>query len=580
MENTGLVAINYLQNKKFLIPSYQRGYRWTSFEIEQFLVDLNYFFMSNKQVDDYYCLQPIVIDKKNNNEYSVIDGQQRITTIFLLLKYLFNELYFSISYETREYSEEFLNNIENKTHEESKSNIDFFHMYNAFQCIKNWFYEHDTQLTTFRENIFNLVKVIWYEIPTNECELDVFERLNIGKIQLTESEKIKALFLSQKVCGDKDSVKENAKIWYNAEIDARKDHDKLYCLFQNIDKKDIQIDNNGLGVLNDDIQRVFVYLSSIVKEEKDLFEYYYKRYKSGDLNTDWKNFKDCSIMYKKIVENNNKDDLKFLYHLIGFIINQSINKYTARNIWIDFYNKKNNIQLMFNHLKEMIITEISKYIDELANLSFLDRNEKSKIFEALLLYDILLYQHDKSSAQIFPFNRFKLDQYTLEHIHAQKASILNDKRYNESIYKWLEDIYEFYKEESMCIIDDSGNNNQEILERISNAIDMKSRKVLLNSQELEELTEYLDQYFNLMEDMHFIENITLLDKRNNSRVGNLSYRHKQEIIRKQYYDHNFIPKSTKEIFNMDTKYWTAKYRKAYIEKLLETLKNFLGDNNG
>ena len=109
---------------------------------------------------------------------------------------------------------------------------------------------------------------------------------------------------------------------------------------------------------------------------------------------------------------------------------------------------------------------------------------------------------------------------------------------------------------------------------------MKSRKVLLNSQELEELTEYLDQYFNLMEDMHFIENITLLDKRNNSRVGNLSYRHKQEIIRKQYYDHNFIPKSTKEIFNMDTKYWTAKYRKAYIEKLLETLKNFLGDNNG
>ncbi|MCI6475762.1 MAG: DUF262 domain-containing protein [Mucispirillum sp.] len=578
MDNTGLVAINYLQNKKFVIPSYQRGYRWTSFEIEQFLVDLNDFFMSNKQVDDYYCLQPIVIDKKNNNEYSVIDGQQRITTIFLLLKYLFNELYFSISYETREYSEEFLNNIEDKTHEESKSNIDFFHMYNAFQCIKNWFYEHDTQLTTFKENIFNLVKVIWYEIPNNECELDVFERLNIGKIQLTEAEKIKALFLSQKVCGDKDRVKENAKIWYNAEIDARKDHDKLYCLFQNIDKKDIKIDNHELGVLNDDIQRVFVYLSSIAETEKDLFEYYYKRYKLGNLKSDWKNFIDCSIMYKKIVENNNKEELIFLYHLIGFMINQSINKYTARNIWMDFYNKKNNIQSMFNHLKAMIITEISKYIDELESLSFLDRKEKRKIYEALLLYNILLYQKDKSSAQSFPFNRFKLDQYTLEHIHAQKASILNNKQYNANIYDWLIDIYNFYKEESIYKGDSSESNKQEILNKITNAIDIENRKVILNSQELEELIEYLDQDFNLMEDMHFIENITLLDKSNNSRVGNLPYRCKKEIIQDKYNDPNFIPKSTKEVFSKDTTYWTAKYRKEYVDKLVKTLREFLGDN--
>lgn len=583
MANHGLKTVEFFKDKKFIIPSYQRGYRWTNVEVRQLLDDLNDFFDLDRKDKDYYCLQPIV-SKKNGAEYTIIDGQQRITTIFLLIKFLFNISYFTISYETRKSSEEFLENIEKKNDENSKSNIDFFYIYNAFKCIKEWF----TGKELFdKEALLNNVKVIWYEIPDDECEIDVFERMNIGKIQLTEAEKIKALFLSTKVCGNKDNVKDKAKIWYEAEMDARKNNDKLYCLFQNIKQEDIQMsevsnDSTGkvLGELNDDVQRVFVYLNSIAEnnnENESLFEYYYKRFKSKELETDWKNFESCHTIYLNLIENNNDYYFRFLYHLIGFIINQSINKYTARNIWLTFNSKKNNIQSMYNHFKDMIVARIKKYIDELASLSFLDKNEKNKIYEALLLYDILLYQEDISSAQVFPFNRFKLDKYSLEHIHAQKSSIVKDKRHSKELYNWLYDIYKFYEEEYKCRSSDLENDNQEILERLESVIDRDSKVITVSEQELYDLIEYLDQYFNLMENMHFIENITLLDQANNSRLSNLPYSSKQKIIKKQYYDPNFIPKSTKEVFNKDTEYWTSNYRKEYLENIKCTLINFLGE---
>lgn len=88
----GFIPVKDLENKKFLIPSYQRGYRWDN-EVNALLDDIRDFTNYKKSDNDFYSLQPIVV-KKDENKYIVIDGQQRLTTIFLIIKYIENKSFF------------------------------------------------------------------------------------------------------------------------------------------------------------------------------------------------------------------------------------------------------------------------------------------------------------------------------------------------------------------------------------------------------------------------------------------------------------------------------------------------------
>ena len=107
----------------FTVPSNQRGYRWDERNVKDLLDDLLEF-MQDPNSGKFYCLQPLVVKKNiNTNKYNVIDGQQRLTTIFIILRYLenllkeengINEIY-AIDYETREGSQEFLKEITIKT---------------------------------------------------------------------------------------------------------------------------------------------------------------------------------------------------------------------------------------------------------------------------------------------------------------------------------------------------------------------------------------------------------------------------------------------------------------------------------
>ncbi len=197
-----LKSINELLNYEFLIPSYQRGYRWTERQIKDLLNDI-YEFIQQKEsktesVGDFYCLQPVIVKKEKGNNYKLIDGQQRLTTIYIILNYL-QKKQFLIEFETREKSKDFLNNITDKI---NNDNIDFYHISKAYIEIKNWFeLLEETEATIKDEFYINLgkyTKVLWYEINKNEDERDVFTRMNSGKIPLTNAELIKALFLNSK----------------------------------------------------------------------------------------------------------------------------------------------------------------------------------------------------------------------------------------------------------------------------------------------------------------------------------------------------------------------------------------------
>lgn len=204
MDNTlELKTINELQQYSFYIPSYQRGYRWTPNEVEDLLNDISEF--TPRPVDEsdektWYCLQPIVVKKNENKQFEVIDGQQRLTTIYLILHYL-NQGYieerrvklFELNYETRKNSTEFLKNLTENT--KSIDNIDFYHISNAYQAICNWFKRPNFDQSNFESKFKFNSKVIWYESSETDA-IAIFTRINIGKIPLTNAELIKALFLN------------------------------------------------------------------------------------------------------------------------------------------------------------------------------------------------------------------------------------------------------------------------------------------------------------------------------------------------------------------------------------------------
>ncbi len=212
----------------FIIPAYQRGYRWGREHITMLLNDIYENGVAN------YSLQPVVVKKLEDGSFELIDGQQRLTSVFLILKYMMQlvpklEQKFSLKYLTRERSEEFLSSLDEKR---SKECVDFFHMYEAHLAIKQWFENKDDELLTainlykyFNEN----VKVIWYQVENTEDSTGLFTRLNIGKIPLTNAELVKALFLSKDTNHLTDEIQlEIATSWDTIEKDL---HDKSFWAF-------------------------------------------------------------------------------------------------------------------------------------------------------------------------------------------------------------------------------------------------------------------------------------------------------------------------------------------------------------
>ena len=109
---------------EFFIADYQRGYRWKE-EVEMLLNDI-----SEIGEGKNYCLQPIVV-KKSGNKYELIDGQQRLTTLYLIQKFTKTyrpkiQIKYIISYQTRENSKSFLEKIDFESIIDKPSNIDEF----------------------------------------------------------------------------------------------------------------------------------------------------------------------------------------------------------------------------------------------------------------------------------------------------------------------------------------------------------------------------------------------------------------------------------------------------------------------
>jgi len=426
MDKLELIPVEKLLEKDFFIPSYQRGYRWKERQVIDLLDDILEFQKKDKEKGEFYCLQPIVITEKENKTWEVIDGQQRLTTLYIILSYLedarkimfSSSKKFSISYETREKEEysskRFLEEIL-QTETINNKNIDFFHISGAFLIIKKWFEDNSINKADFlnvllkvdyREgkDIANNVRFIWYEVNTqSEIEAKkIFTRINMGKIALTNAELIKALFFINGSNTNKEREKHQQKLayeWDNIE-NSLQNKDFWFFLNKSNNSKPTKIE-----FIFDLIAKKYFYLipekdrKNIKATDKHYTFYIFNYLFNNDIKTKDELWKEIKTYFRTFEEwfNNNE-----YYHLIGYLIHTGNDIESIKELSNDISKSAFKDELFGLIEEDIQLNFKKKKIEKLIELSYQDNSQI--IRDLLLLFNVVSTMDSKYSK--FPFERY------------------------------------------------------------------------------------------------------------------------------------------------------------------------------
>ncbi len=539
-------TIGNLLQYSFFIPSYQRGYRWTKQQVEDMLNDIAEF--SPKEITGvsdktWYCLQPIVV-KENDGKWDVIDGQQRLTTIYLILHYL-NQGYaenrrkklFALQYETRAGSENYLKSLTEDAIDDS--NIDYYFISSAYKNIAAWFEKRGQNFDTngFESKFLHFTKVIWYE--TSNDSIDIFTRINSGKIPLTNSELIKAAFLNSSNFRNSDNEKIKLK-----QLEIASEWDQIeYALQNNAFWYFLNKEKNTLPTR---IEFIFDLIANKPSNADDFFTFRYfnekfKQYTESEIAENWQEIK----KYYQVLEEWFID--RELYHKIGFLLA------TGTNIKEIVKLKK---ELSKTELKASIDSKIKEkvkvQVNDLEYGSGLIRN-------VLLLHNIQTMLNNVNETNRFPFDRYKKENWDVEHI----AAVAEDMPTTEAHQKdWLKEVSFFVKD-------------NELRKRMSEYQKENFERIY---------AEVLDHFSEskIHEDINDISNLVLLDAGTNRSYKNAVFPVKRKTIIERDKNGTFIPVCTKnafmKLYSNDVSqmtFWGENDRSAYIKDIIATLKTYL-----
>lgn len=437
-------------NYQFSIPSYQRGYRWESTEaggedeqeakqVDDLLNDLTYFVTSNPHKKANYYLQPLMVKPRlladGSYEWDVLDGQQRLTTMLLVLKCLQERLYggqqfglYELKYANRKQLD--FNRITfdrasaDYDFPMANENLDSYYVRKAKDRIERWY---DNELSNnpslsdkFKEMLFYpdetrgvnsspalRAKFIWYNVQAlqpgapqlngnRQHDIEVFNRLNRGKISLTDSELIKALFL---LCIKVAPAYGSSLL--TPETLVRK-WDDMCKKFQNEEFWNM-IAPKGADYSNR-LDLLFDFIKDCSGNGKgSAYRFYYKKMHglltSPDINkveelwTEVKQYFDTLCKWHENVHKHN---------FIGYLI-------------------ENGEDLANIYSSPDLETKIRKglgleNVDEIDTLRYYDNEGYKKIRKVLLLFNVLTC--DKFG-QKFPFNLYRDNTFDVEHVNSQ-----------------------------------------------------------------------------------------------------------------------------------------------------------------
>lgn len=609
------LSINEILDKQFFIPDYQRGYRWTPQQVQQLMDDIDSFFPreieGKSKEKTFYCLQPVVVkqisDKKKqflNKEkdieldgewYEVIDGQQRLTTISLIIQYI-NDMWvgrqkkdrIKIKYETRGGSEEFLNEIsvndDLETVDIIKSNIDYYYISRAYQTIRTWEVNYkdinktDLDNAKFQSNFFSYSKIIWYKVDNAEdVNHKLFERLNLGKIPLTNAELTKALFLSSESFSEMTDEEKQVKkfsialLWDEMEHELN-NHDLKFWSF---------ITNKKRDQFETKIDLVLDLIAGKDEDEKDtLFTFlrFTEKQKEGSLLEVWK---EIEQFYYTIREWFNDRDY---YHKIGYLIASKTFK---------GYDKVRLGKLVKDSMiktKGSFMTQIDDLIrdsirSEISELRY--KSHYSQIFNLLLLFNVETNRNSDSITEYYPFKQHKDNNWSLEHIHARENKINPTKK--DVWLEWIDLHLPLLNE--MIESEDKLDNNQKIIELINkihkyNNQDLTWERFNVIFNEINEI--FTLDHEGMDKDSEGVRNLALLSQKNNSALNDSVFEVKRREIINLDKEGSFIPICTKRVFMKyyhDNKFihqfyfWSKEDRDSYYDKILDALDNYTTKNH-
>lgn len=556
----------------FYIPSYQRGYRWEQQQVETLLNDI----MENG--DKPYCLQPVVVRKMDDGRYELIDGQQRLTTIYILLKYLKNEykpklkVNYTLSYETREESASFIDSMDANR---ANNNIDFFFMYEAYKTIDCWFKKLEAEgKDQSAADLFGLyffpkvgnssggnVRFIWYEVKNVEDKdaISLFTRLNIGRIPLTNAELVKALFLCRKE-DNLHATEEQLKIALQWDTLEKELHDSYLWNFLTRSKETSYPSR---------IELIFDLMVSKNERSNDRYStfYYFYAHRS-DLRELWDN---VIHYYYRLKEWYKKD---VLYHKIGYLVSSGhspINDIVEATIGM----KKSELEAYLNDQIRQSIRFKVRYSDLRYDTTY------DHISRLLLLFNVISVMKRGGTAR-FPFKIYNNEEWSLEHIHPQHPEEMRNEQ--ELWRTWIDKHLASIRE-----LPETNEESKTIKKELFNDMNLFLAKEKVS---LDTFKVLVDRVMHALSDKtnddltHSLSNMALLSKSQNSALNNSLFDVKRRDIIKMDREGKYIPYCTRMVFlkyyteRADEKQmfvWSNADRKAYIDAINKELEDYLAE---
>lgn len=370
-------------NINFYIPSYQRGYRWKSRQVCQLIDDINAF--TPTESTPFYFLQALAVAKDTeNNRVNVVDGQQRLTTLKLILGEESGELPIDYAREANQALDKYFMNMAKDVIEEKLVKIG------------------PERRTEFCKKIKECCKFLYYEVEKAK-ELSTFNDLNSGKIPAKDSELVKCVMLT---LGDDEAsnvTKARADEWDDIERMLNNN-----SFFSFITPRNTWKEDDGMTVL----LRYAGLIPTKTEQEEEVFPFLTRildELKTKSRVTIWK------MIYSAFYRLSEWYNDPLMYHAFGAVVHQRNNK----------------------DIKPKTRKEILDAIEKMAEYKPKeDKNDYSNwgedLFNYLLLSNVAFCWKRWPYRYSFEMHR-QVEAWSIEHIFARNQKNLDEKELAE----WL-----------------------------------------------------------------------------------------------------------------------------------------------
>jgi hypothetical protein len=538
----------------FFVPAYQRGYRWGEQEVLQLLNDVR------ESAGANYYLQPIVVKRRDDDSWELVDGQQRLTTLYLIFQYLKREHMpstgpnYSITYETREGSKDYLERLDPA---DAPGNIDYFHMFQAYRCIERWFGEFGHraphEASRFHGYLFEGVRVLWYEAPKEMDSTDLFTRLNVGRIPLTDAELVKALLLSQSPGpeGLTDRALEIAAHWDGFERDLRAPEVWAFAT----------------GEATGWATHISLLLDTLAGGphggERLPFQTF-ERLRAEILD-------DPQAFWRRVVGLHSLilgwyDD-RDLFHKVGYLIAIGL----AFQKLVELAQGKGRSAFETSLDKE-IRRRLKLSAEDLGGLTY----DSGKASNVLLLMNVETIRGMADSFERYSFRAHAAGYWSLEHIHAQNAEPLTRA---EQWTTWLRS-----HRDALADLPDLGEEQRAALVgRIDEALANEVTKQIFGALEQDLTAVFSPGDEPSDSDVDSITNLTLLGQGDNSALSNSVFEVKRRLVIERDRKGSYIPACTRNVFlkyytdahGQQLHFWSDVDRQAYLKAIQEAVRDYL-----